>query len=215
MYIRFDLGCNEETQKKIHPILRHKIKKWKELSLVNRAVLTYHFPYPYVQRESLYLCLDIPTVQEPIEAEVTVSRETQRQIPSVIMQWVNDLCQENPIELAIINWKFNMKKRKKSKEQRGLSYYNGAPVKEILRFASVGTEIAPEILEKLEENEKPWSQDTELSKFICSRLRNEFGADYRWMKWALHFVCNPLMIPEYYVTFPHGNRALKHIKSDP
>lgn len=214
MFIHFNLPCNMETQKRLHRTFRHKIREWKESGVVDRAVLTYHFGVPDTT-DSLFVCLDIPTVEEATKQKVEVSQKTKKQIPSLIMQYFNYICRENHIILRIINYKSDIEREKKKHEQNGIPYYNGSPVEEILRFASAGTKIAFKVLDQLEKDEKTWNRDIELSQFIFSRLRGELGADYKWMKKALHFVCNPLLIPEYSVTFPLGNRALEAIKIDP
>ena len=101
---------------------------------------------------------------------------------------------------------------KRSSEQSGKPYYDDAPVEEIVRFATLGTEIATDILDLLETGRASWRQDADLSDFIISRLRRELGSDYGWMDWALHFVCNPLRIREGTVTGPRGNTVLNAIK---
>ena len=104
---------------------------------------------------------------------------------------------------------------KRSTEQRGEAYYDGAPIEEVLRFASVGTKIAFEVLDHLETDENIWRSDMELSRFIFLRLKDELGAEYEWMNWALHFVCNPLLIPEGFIVSPHLRRAIETILVDP
>lgn len=54
----------------------------------------------------------------------------------------------------------------------------------------------------------------ELSRFIFLRLKDELGADYEWMDWALHFVCNPLLIPEGCIVSPRLKRAIETIIID-
>ena len=76
-------------------------------------------------------------------------------------------------------------------------------------------QIAFEVLDHLEINEEIWKSDMELSRFIFLRLRDELGADYEWMDWALHFVCNPLLIPEGYIVSPRLRRAIETIIVDP
>jgi hypothetical protein len=87
---------------------------------------------------------------------------------------------------------------------------------EILRIASLGTEIALGVLENLKKNENTWCSDAELSDFILSCLGHELGSGYAWMDLALHFVCNPLGISDDLIMFLHdGNQALEAIKNDP
>jgi len=199
MYVRFDLLCKGETQIKLHGLLRKRISEWKKLGAVKRAVLTYHFNFP-PDPESLYVCLDIPEA------------ETLKQIPSHITQYLDKVCYENKVKMNITDFKSDVEQNKRSAEQQGVSYYNDAPVEEILRFASVGTSIAFEVLEQLEEGTS-WN-DAELSKVILQRLNREFGSGYEWIGWALHFVCNPLLIRESIIISPgQGYTAVETIKA--
>jgi hypothetical protein len=195
-------------------MFRHKIAEWKEAGLVSRAVLTYHYNIPSVPSDSLYVCLDLAAVAgEAAEAEL--SWETIGKIPSQISEYFDRVCQENHVGYKAIGYMAEMQRAKRSSEQRGKPYYDGAPVEEIVRFATLGTEIATEVLDLLETGRVSWRQDAELSDFIISRLRRELGSDYRWMDWALHFVCNPLRIREDAVSVPRiGNTVLTAIKKD-
>jgi len=215
MYVHFDLPCDRQTQRRLHQKFRHKIKEWKRLGVVDRAVLTFHYSHPPKPSDSLYLCLDIPAVEEKNKRKVELSREKLKQIPSLVMLYISEICRENRIKPRITDFKVETEQAKRSKEQRGEDYYDGAPLKDVLRFASVGTKIAFEVLNRLEINENIWKSDMELSRFIFLRLRDELGADYEWMDWALHFVCNPLLIPEGYIVSPRLKRAIETITIDP
>lgn len=203
MYVHFGLLCEGETQKKLQRLFRQRISEWTELGIVNRAVVTFHFSPTPKPSDSLYVCLDIPAA------------ENLERIPSLIMQYLDKVCHEGNIKLSITDYKSEIEQAKKSEEQKGASYYNDAPVEEILRFASVGTSIAFEVLEQLEEGSKGTSwNDAELSRFILLRLTKEFGSGYEWMDWALHFVCNPLLIREYMIISPsQGCAAVETIKA--
>ena len=72
-------------------------------------------------------------------------------------------------------------------------------MKEILRFASVGTKIALQILHVVEDGERPWSSDKELANFILSQLTEELGENYFWLREAFHFMCNPLLLIDSYI----------------
>lgn len=147
------------------------------------------------------MCLDIPAVEE------------LEMIPSSIMQFINGVFAEYNFKLEIKDYKLEVEQAKKRREESGRAYYKGAAVEEILRFASVGTEIALQILDELESDQEKWSSDAELSNFIFARLRERRWTDYKWMDWALHFVCNPLLIPEYSIMSPMGRRVLKTLRS--
>jgi len=184
------------------------------LNIVSRAVLTYHYSYPPQPTDSLYLCLDIPAVERKTRLKTKLSQYELKQIPSFIINCIKEICHSNNIKPRFTDYRLEIEHAKRSKEKKGIPYYNGAPVKDMLHFASFGTKVAFEVLDQLEENEGIWRSDMELSRYILSRLKEEFGADYKWMIWALHFVCNPLRIPEDFIMYPHSNRALQIIRSD-
>ena len=206
MFIHFDLFCDRETQEKLYQELRHKIEEWKKIGLVQRAVMTFHFP-----NGSLYVCLDIPGVKESIKQHL--SAEEIKQIPEPIIKSINFVSEENAVKLGITNYKIEIEQAKKGSEKNGKIYYDDAPVNEILRFASIGTKITFEVYQVLETDKEVWFSDKELSDFIFSRLKDELGSNYKWIDWALHFVCNPLLLREDAVLNPFSNRALKYIKN--
>ena len=85
MWIRFNLPCDGKTQQKLHKIFRQEIKDWENRNLVREAVLTYHFNMPN-EPDLLYLCLDVPTVQTPVERKLELADEVIRQIPPKILE---------------------------------------------------------------------------------------------------------------------------------
>ena len=48
---------------------------------------------------------------------------------------------------------------------------------------------------------------------LFSSLKDKLGSDYKWIDWALHFVCNPLLLRENAILFPLSNRAILTIKN--
>jgi len=68
------------------------------------------------------------------------------------------------------------------------------PRAEILHYATFGTDQALEMLRQIDAGERPWKIDADLERDIESRIVKEFGAGYRWLDAARHFVCNPLGI---------------------
>ena len=188
LWVHFNLLCNYRTQRRLHNIFRHKIKDWKKRGLVREAVLTYHFHKPPIPTDSLYVCLDIPTVKEPRKRSIHLSTEAIEQTPSEIMNCIRKICVGNQIKLEIMDYEFLLKHNK------AWEAYRMAPVKEIIRFASVGTKIALQILDLVEIGEAPWASDKELAIFILTELKKELGENYFWLPEAFHFVCNPLLI---------------------
>lgn len=99
-----------------------------------------------------------------------LSREKLKQIPSLVMLYISEICRENRIKPRITNFKVETEQAKRSKEQRGEDYYDGAPIKDVLRFASVGTKIAFEVLDHLEINEENWKSDVifiDVERAVC------------------------------------------------
>jgi len=214
MYIHINLPCERQTQIRLHTIFRRKIKEWEKSNLLERAVLTHHYSAPTQPTDSLYLCLDIPSVEKETELIMELSQYELNQIPSEIMDYVKEICHTNGIKPRFTDYRLEIEQAKRSREERGMLYYNGASVKDILHFASFGTKVALEVLDHLEENRGIWRSDMELAKYIFSRLTEEFGTAYKWMIWALHFVCNPLRIPESLIIQARLNHALQIITRD-
>lgn len=190
MWIRFNLPCDGLTQQKLHKIFRQNIKEWESKDLVNGAVLTYHFGNPTRDPETLYLCLDVTAVHLPNVRKLQLSDETISQIPSEIMNKIAQVCKENQIKLDIIDYEFNITSGNSAK------YYRDAPTEEILRFASIGTKIAINLLDKVENHEimlNNFSEFKELADEILWRLKEELGDNYFWLREAFHFVCNPML----------------------
>lgn len=210
MYIHFDLPCDKQMQKKLFKKFRPKIKEWKRLGVVKRAVLTFHFLDP-PRPDSLYLCLDIPAVKVENKQNLKLSPEQSKQIPSSIKLCISEICHANHIKPKITDFHVEIEQEKRSKERRGEKYYDGAPIEDVLQFASVGTQIAFEVHDHLEIDKEIWKTDEELLKFIFLRLKDELGVGYKWMDLALHFVCNPLLIKDASMYFPHLKRAIQII----
>jgi len=197
LWIHFNLPCGREVQQRLHNIFRHKIKDWEKRELVKGAVLTYHFQND--PTDSLYVCLDIPSVKEPTKRSVQLPNETIEQTPSEIIGTMKQICGQNQIKLEIRDYELETREAKIRKESQGIPYYRGAPVEEILRFASVGTKIALQVLDLLETGERHWTSDKELACFVLSRLKEELGENYFWLPEGWHFVCNPLLLNDLYM----------------
>jgi hypothetical protein len=122
-------------------MFRHKIAEWKKAGLVSRAILTYHYHTPSVPSDSLYVCLELPTVTGEA-AEEKLSRETIAEIPSRISEFLDRVSKGNHVSCKAIGFMAEIQRVKRSFEQRGEAYYDGAPVEETIRFASLGTNEA-------------------------------------------------------------------------
>lgn len=197
MWVHFNLLCGREVQHRLHNVFRHRIADWEKERLVNGAVLTFH--YRNHSSDSLYVCLNLPSVKEPNEREATLTGEATEQIPLEIMRALKRICSDNDVKLAIKDYEFALRKQKARSESEGKSYYRDAPVEEILHFASVGTKIALKILGIVEAGEESWASDKDLATYIASQLQDELGNGYFWLPEAWHFVCNPLLLSEPYL----------------
>ena len=234
MWVHFNIVCDGETQITLHKIFRKKVRDWERIKLIQGAILTYHFNKPRKPSDSLYVCLEIPSIKKPKKRTPQLSDETILQIPEDIMNNIKTICNETGIaivydikkppenRLLIRDYEYNIRR---SASELGSSYYHGASVDEVIKFASVGTKIAIQILSDLETDEYPWKTDKELALYIVSRLRDELGDKYPWIDTAFHFVCNPLYpVNERYlgllitnqimVIYPSSelNRLLRHVR---
>jgi len=206
MWVHFDIVCDQETQIRLHRIFRQKIIEWERMRLITGAVLTYHFRKLRSPSDSLYVCLDIPSIIEPKVRTSQLTYETIKQIPHEILNSMRALCNENGIavtydekipplnRLRIRDYEYNQRRHVERAKAKGEPYYRGASIEDILKFASKGTKIAIQILTVLEKGENPWNKDKELAIFILSRLREELGDNYPWIHEGFHFVCNPLLV---------------------
>lgn len=209
LWIHFDCICEKETQIKLHKIFRNKTIDWKKAGLVSRAVLTYHFNTPRKISDSLYVCLEIPSVEESLARSLFLPSSVIRQLPLEIRNVIVRICQENRIEieyetenppsyrLRMKDYELEIMENKERAIKEGRPYYHNAPVEEILNFASIGTEIAVEIFGLVKNSH--FTSDLELKDYILSGLTTKLGSNYRWINEALHFVCNPLLIKESYL----------------
>lgn len=201
MWVHFNLLCGREAQQRLYNTFRHRIKDWEKREFVKEAVLTYHFHTPRAPADSLYVCLNIPTVKKPHKRAIQLPSEAIKQIPSEIMSNMKQICGQSRIKLEIRDYEFSLKRNK------AWRLYRNAPVEEILRFASVGTKIAIQILDLVEIGKRPWASNKELASFILSRLKKELGESYFWLREGFHFVCNPLLlIDSYFWTLAHAER---------
>ena len=80
------------------------------------------------------------------------SLEEIKQIPKPIINSLNVVCKENAIKLGITDYEVEIEQAKTQSEEKKRNYYDGAPIKEILKFASIGTQIAFNVLQSLKNN---------------------------------------------------------------
>jgi len=169
--------------------------------LVKGAILTYHFNDPF-NPDMLYVCLDMPAVKTPHERSMQLPEETVSQVPSEIINKITQLCKENQIELGvIIDYELDVASTRESYIKAGevWNYYRNAPTEEIIRFASIGTKIALNLLDMIENREITLTNPEKLAGDILSRLKEELGDKYFWLREAFHFVCNPMDFDNSYL----------------
>jgi len=184
--------CGKETQIRLHKIFRPKISDWKKSKLIDGAVLTYHFYIPRAPTDSLYVCLNIPSVKLPRNRSKLISEETAKQIPEEIKETMKKIVSENLTDLfterlETIDYEFELTCNNAPSE------YGGAPIEEILEFASIGTEIALEILDNHKTKNKTWENDKDIADAIIQNINKRLTTQ-RKRNYGLHFVCNPLSL---------------------
>ena len=188
MWVHFDFLCNAGIQIKLHKDFRSRIGKWQG-SLIDGCVLTYHFRFPRNSSDSLYLCLNIPSMSPPANRSLLLSEEQIARLPIEIRNTVTELSSRyfaNPEldKLQIRDYEFGINK------PETLSVYE-ASVEEILNFASKGTEIALELLNDDRTKLQTWRNDEELASAINQLVRERLSTDNE-RRWGLHFVCNSM-----------------------
>lgn len=188
MWIHFNFLCDVDTQIKLHRIFRSRISKWRG-SLINGCVLTYHFGFPRTPSDSLYVCLNIPSMSPPTNRSLLLSEEQLTQLPMEVRDTMAELSSRyfvNPRldKLEIRDYEFGINK------PETLSLYN-ASVEEILQFASEGTEIALELLNDDRTKRQTWRNDKELA-IVINQLVHERLTTKSERHWGIHFVCNSM-----------------------
>ena len=172
---------------------------WESKKLVQGAVLTYHFGVPN-DPELLYLCLNIPAVQIPHERNIELSDVTISGVPSEIMDRIIKVCSQNKVKLGvIIDYEYDITTAREHATVSGVNYYRNAPTEEILRFASVGTRTAINLLDEIENGKTTFINSMELADIILSRLKKELGTNYFWLREAFHFTSNPMLLNDMYL----------------
>lgn len=96
LWIHYNFLCDLDTQIKLHKIFRSNISEWDNVGWATRSVLTYHFHYPHKhESDSLYLCLEIPSVRLPSSRSNLVSDEILKQIPVEIQDTIRQITSEH------------------------------------------------------------------------------------------------------------------------
>lgn len=203
MWVRFDVICGRDTQIRLFSLLKPLVQEWEKKGIVSDAILTYHFHVPRNPSDSLYVCLDIPSLKPLKKRSSALSEEIKQKIHSEIKRAIERLCAENQAELKLYDYEYSIAQAVEKAKVSGTEYYRGAPKEEILRFASTGTRIAFEIIDSSVAGYRThlsWlttkEKARELWNFIIQRLNEELGEKYPWLAEAVHFVCNPLLINE-------------------
>lgn len=189
LWIHYNFLCDLDTQIKLHKLFRPKISEWCNADLAAHSVLTYHFKYPRNHEgDSLYLCLEIPSVRLPSSRSNLVPEETLRQIPAEIRNAITQVALEyltNPRlgKLEVRDYQWELISGNASRQ------YKNATIEEILRFASKGTSVALEILGDERTKNRTWGTDGEIAGSINKRIKEHLISD-RERKMGLHFSCN-------------------------
>jgi hypothetical protein len=120
---------------------------------------------------------------------IYLSEEQKTQLPKEIRDTVTELSLQylvnpNSDKLEMRDYEFSINK------PETLSLYN-ASVKEILNFASKGTEIALELLNDSRTRQQNWRNDKELVSVINQLIHERLTTENE-RNWGLHFVCNSM-----------------------
>ena len=171
-------------------MFRSRISKWQG-SLIDGCVLTYHFESIRTPSDSLYVCLNIPSISPPTKRSILLSEAQKTQLPVKIRDTITELSSlylvNPPLDkLQIRDYEFDIR------NPITLSNYR-ASVEEILNFASRGTEIALELLNDDRTKRQTWRNDKELAKVI-DQLVNKRLTTENERHWGLHFVCNSMFL---------------------
>ncbi len=107
------------------------------------------------------------------------------------MNAIVQLCEKARItdSLGILDYEYMVRKSN--------IIYGGASVEEIIRFATVGTEIALGILEARNDNDELIPYEISLYQRLEKMLVERLGENYPWIRQARHFVSNPLNLNDY------------------
>ncbi len=188
MWVHFNFLCDANTQIRLHKIFRHEVIRWKG-SLIDGCILTYYFSSPPRPSDSLYVCLNILSMNPSSSRSTDLSKSQRNRIPREILDRITELASKylaNPSSnLQIRDYEFDLR------NPSTLAMYRASSTEEILNFASIGTEIALEILNDDRTRNRTWSSDKEIAerviRYVNERLTTQNERDN-----GLHFVCNPL-----------------------
>jgi hypothetical protein len=190
LWIHFSFLCDVSTQIRLHKIFRSKIFEWRGL-YIDGSVLTYHFSIPRNPNDSLYVCLNIPSINLPTGRNIQLLELQENQLPEEIRATMTLLAKEYFVDSRL-------DKLEKRDYQYDLivgnasSIYN-ASVDTILNFASKGTEIALDLLYDERTKQKTWKNDKEIA-IAVERLVNERLVTQNERHWGLHFTCNSMFL---------------------
>lgn len=200
LWIHYNFLCNLETQIKLHKVFRSKISEWRKADLISHSVLTYHFNSHLRQKhDSLYLCLEIPSIKLPSSRSNLVSDAILEQIPVEIESTTRKmtllyLTNQHLDKLEVKDYDWELISGNASRD------YNNASIEEILRFASKGTKIALETLGSNKTRNETWGKDGSIVNSIKKNIQANLISD-RERYYGLHFVCNSTFLAYNVETF--------------
>ncbi len=200
MWINFRIECNSSVQHRLHRAIKSSVRSWQKTGIIQGAILTYHYTSPPRPNDSLYICLDIPTVTVPSTRTEILPNETARSIPTIVTNTIQRICTEEKLSVTrsiqIQDYEFVAQQAKRRTESQGKSYYGGAPVEEIIRLATVGTEIALVILDERGDQDRPIPYEPSLHQRLERMIAKRLGKNYPLIKLARHFIRNPLPLEQ-------------------
>jgi hypothetical protein len=210
--------CYRQTKSLLHKEYRPSLKSWREANLIQGAVMTYHGGPIRAPNDCLYLCLDIPSMEKPTgRRELFLNQDLTKRIPDEISEKVRGACirrgisvsynsEQPPLDrLEVRDYEVFMEEAKSTEVYK-------APMEEIFRFASAGTDVALEMLPRWDRSVLAfsYSEVKAMVEYAHAGLVKRLGADYRWMDWALHFVENSLALHGVFVPLAKQMGLLKN-----
>ena len=196
LWIHYNFLCDVNTQIRIHKIFRSKINEWFS-SLIDGSVLTYHYSIPRKSYDSLYVCLNIPSLKVPIDRNIQLSPKIEKNIPEEIRNAISELASEyltgSADKLETRDYEYDLIVSNSSATYE-------TSVEGILNFASKGTKIALDILNDNRTKQEIWKSDLEFGSTIKQLVQAQLNSENE-RNWGLHFVFNSICLPTVVETY--------------
>jgi hypothetical protein len=168
---------------------------------IDGSVLTYHFGIPRNPNDSLYVVLNVPSINPPSSRSIYLLESQENQLPEEIRTAMAELSSE-----YLVNSTLDKLERKDYEFELiigNASFAYNASVNEILNFALKGTEIALELLKNNRTKQETWGNDKEIA-FTLKRLVNERSTTENERNWEFHFASNSMFLAKIVEMYLRG-----------